>query len=476
MASNPRKSTATATPPKLRAKRPAPKAKPQKNVTTARAGRLRAAVRMYRLGVGDCFLVRFRNDKETVFSMVIDCGVYQTQPGGAESTRRVVEDIAAVTGKRLDALVVTHEHWDHLAGFLHAKELWRSFTVDEVWSAWTEDEQDKLAQSLLEGRRRALRVVGAAAQQLVGLLGPAAEGRSLAALTGFFGDTTGERLAAAGEVVRDLANRGNGVRYLRPDGEPIELPGGMARVFVLGPPRDQAAIRDLEGKGNGHTYGFGMDVAAFDQLEASFTSSARTPFDDRFSIPLATTHSLDFFQRHYWSDRIPETPAKREEATQRWRRIDLEWLEAPHALALALDNTTNNTSLVLAIELGPPQEDGPVLLFAADAQIGNWLSWKKVAWDYHGRRVTGSDLLSRAVLYKVGHHGSHNATLREGGLEVMKNLRYALVPTDQAMASKVRWGNFPCQALLERLAQVARTVVRTDRDVKQRELYWEVEL
>lgn len=115
-----------------------------------------------------------------------------------------------------------------------------------------------------------------------------------------------------------------------------------------------------------------------------------------------------------------------------------------------------------------------MLLFVGDAQIGSWTSWGELAWDYHGRHVTGADLLARTVLYKVGHHGSHNATLREGGLETMKKLRYALVPTDPEMAQKVGWKSFPCQPLLDRLEQVARNkVVRTDRDVEAEPGYWE---
>jgi uncharacterized protein YfiM (DUF2279 family) len=41
----------------------------------------------------------------------------------------------------------------------------------------------------------------------------------------------------------------------------------------------------------------------------------------------------------------------------------------------------DNTSLVLAIELA----DGDVLLFAADAQVGNWLSWQDLTWSVDGR-------------------------------------------------------------------------------------------
>jgi hypothetical protein len=77
-------------------------------------------------------------------------------------------------------------------------------------------------------------------------------------------------------------------------------------------------------------------------------------------------------------------------------------------LALALDSATNNTSLVLAIELVDSEK---VLLFPADAQVGNWLSWETLRFEGE-KPVIGPDLLARTAFYKVGHHGSHNATLK----------------------------------------------------------------
>ena len=73
-----------------------------------------------------------------------------------------------------------------------------------------------------------------------------------------------------------------------------------------------------------------------------------------------------------------------------------------------MNDHTNNSSLVLAFEIG---KGGKVLLFAADAQRGNWLSWSRRTGQRRRRTMTAKDLLSRTVLYKVGHHGSHNATL-----------------------------------------------------------------
>ncbi len=102
---------------------------------------------------------------------------------------------------------------------------------------------------------------------------------------------------------------------------------------------------------------------------------------------------------------------------------------------------------MLAIEL----EQGEVLLFAADAQVGNWESWQDLSWTVGGKTVTGPDLLKRTIFYKVGHHGSHNATLRQQGLEMMDNLRIAAIPVDHAMAVKKRWGQMPLPALVDAL-------------------------
>ena len=82
------------------------------------------------------------------------------------------------------------------------------------------------------------------------------------------------------------------------------------------------------------------------------------------------------------------------------------------ALALAMNNATNNASLVLAFELS---KGGKVLLFVGDAQAGNWRSWSDDSFDDDGITVSAEDLLKRTVLYKVGHHGSHNATLKRQG-------------------------------------------------------------
>jgi hypothetical protein len=182
-----------------------------------------------------------------------------------------------------------------------------------------------------------------------------------------------------------------------------------------------------------------------------------TPFDENYQIPLHVAQQMPFFQQHYWGEDAEST-----EKNQGWRRIDGSWLDSSSSLALQLDSATNNTCLVLAFELG----DGDVLLFAADAQVGNWLSWQDLKWTVNGTDVTGPDLLRRTIFYKVGHHGSHNATLRELGLEKMESLQLAFVPVDKEMAVKKRWNQMPLNELMERLNEITdERVVRIDADI-----------
>ena len=78
------------------------------------------------------------------------------------------------------------------------------------------------------------------------------------------------------------------------------------------------------------------------------------------------------------------------------------------AAADKLDGTLNNQSLVVLFTC-----NGKKLLFVGDAQWGNWAYW------LYGKAVTGPDpgitdrakqILGSVDFYKVGHHGSTNAT------------------------------------------------------------------
>jgi hypothetical protein len=84
------------------------------------------------------------------------------------------------------------------------------------------------------------------------------------------------------------------------------------------------------------------------------------------------------------------------------------------------------------------------------------MSWGK-DWQPKGTTtpsdITIGDLLARTVLYKVGHHGSHNATLRERGLELMSSGELtAMLPVERKTAKQMNW-QMPFPSLYRRLLE-----------------------
>jgi hypothetical protein len=87
----------------------------------------------------------------------------------------------------------------------------------------------------------------------------------------------------------------------------------------------------------------------------------------------------------------------------RWFRDRIAKLSGEQLLEIVrvLDDQMNNTSLILLFQVGDRK-----LLFPGDAQIENW-TWALV--DAPDAAKT-QKLLAEVDFYKVGHHGSRNAT------------------------------------------------------------------
>jgi hypothetical protein len=429
----------------------------QPRVSITRAANVPRAgtrVRLYRQGLGDCILVRLPKDDGSDFSLLIDCGVAVATADAADIIKKVLADVSETMNNRLDVLAVTHEHWDHVSGFQQAQDEFGKLSFGEVWLAWTEDGSDELARRLKKDHVDAFAAISRSAA-VRAISGDSAGANDLLLIAGMLG-AAGEKTRAALDIAKAKAGPG-GPRYCLPTNLPIEIEGTGARIYVLGPPHDEKAIRHFNpSKRDPETYELALDgtgLLAAGVFTALGCSRDVRPFTDSASIPMEAARGMPFFQRNYWG-----TPGDGSE----WKRIDGDWLASTDEFALMLQSATNNTSLVLAIELS----DGDVLLFAGDAQVGNWQSWQGLNWTLgDGRKVTGPDLLSRVVFYKVGHHGSHNATLRQQGLEQMKNLKTAVIPVDEVVAKKMRWGAMPLPGLVAALdQQTAGRTIRTDRD------------
>jgi hypothetical protein len=438
-------------------------------------------IRMYRKGLGDCLLLAIPGRTRT-FWMLIDCGLILGTEDAADKIAEIVADVKAETGGRLDVLVVTHEHWDHVSGFVLAEAAFKTIKIDSVWMAWTEDPKDKLASRLRREREEKLK-------KLTGFIGTLSKdeplAQSVSSVLGFFG------FGAANASTRDAIKNVRGLIpgkqpvYWRPGDQPLvpeEAPG--VRIYALGPPQDEKALKKTFAKSE--VYHIGDSEDAIFHASAGDTAAGGdvfSPFDRDIGVdlqsyvaaararadasvpPTSGNGASDpdplraFIERHYL-DPDPAMPLD-----PGWRRIDSAWLGPIADLALALDNATNNTSLVLAIEI---IGSGRVLLMAADAQVGNWLSWHEREWTVDGRRVTGPELLARTVFYKVGHHGSHNATLQAKGLELMTSDELvAFIPVDHDMAVKKGWDEMPLPGLVKALKKSTRgRLLRADKDFK----------
>jgi hypothetical protein len=412
---------------------------------------------MYRHGLGDCFLVSLPGKAGNECHILIDCGVVRETPDAPGKMDKVAHDIKHVIGKRIDVVVVSHEHWDHVSGFLQARSVFDKIEIGEVWLAWTEDSADPAAESRTRERRRALRGLRALVGSLSGVDSHAA--RRLQGPLGLCGATSGPSARDAIDYLLGHHSRPR-VRYLRGGGLAPELPSAPeARGYVLGPPFEESS----------NTAGIGRPTSAFASgvplfaavgglgLDHDRFSDLSQAFETRYRLPREKAKTQAFFRRTY------------ERAEDSWRRIDNDWLGAVEHLALALDSHTNNTSLVLALEL---ELNGRVLLFSGDAQLGDWLSWKDYRWKrgpLPSATVSATDLLKRTVIYKVGHHGAYCAALREDKLDLLCSPELvALLPVCRDTAARMGW-NMPFPATLDQLRRKTRgRLIRSDDGMPER--------
>ncbi|MET0753068.1 MAG: hypothetical protein ABWZ66_06830 [Pyrinomonadaceae bacterium] len=428
-------------------------------------------VRMYRQGLGDCFLLTFKRAEKSDFHMMIDCGLLQGTENSTEIMTEVAENIRQTTAEaeggkgRIDVVAVTHEHWDHISGFSQARAVFDNIDFKEVWVGWTEDDNHPQSKPMRERFRKQILGLQAALTQMDSdrFEGMRENVRSL--VEEFFAtDVLGANKMGRSETWEYILGKGLDRKFCSP-GKILthpELEG--VRFYILGPPEDYETFTKTEPSkkdAESETYRDSEKFALADSVFAAVTESndifdtdANLPFerDPRIMVKADDQSVNTRFESYFASEND-------------WRKIDDDWMMMVGQLALNLDSYTNNSCLAFAIEL---VESGKILLFPGDAQFGNWISWKDLSWEIldkhnHKTTVTTADLLNRTVLYKVGHHGSHNATLREHGLEMMNSPELvAMIPVDRKKAaSKTTKTNpkgweMPQEHLFKRLQEKAK--------------------
>jgi hypothetical protein len=393
-------------------------------------------VRMYRIGTGDCFVLKFLSGDTETFKMMIDCGACQ---GDGNRFTEFANEIKDYVNGRLDLLVVTHEHLDHI--------------IDNVWVAWTEDPSNKLAKLLKKKYGKDVQSLALAVQKIETKLADTEFKQSMEeGLRGRFTLKAQERfltglkdslalyspdsefsLAAEGKkgemqqamdfVLKEIAAKsGEKPFYCYPGKDVPKLNGTTGiKFFVLGPPENEELLKKEEIKDEVYERKF-TDTTDHAFITALTSSS---PANDE-AVPFSDKYNLKGTEKTAYATKYLKN--------EPWRSIDADWLYNAGSLAIRLEKYMNNTSLALAIQF---ENSERVLLFPADAQSGNWKSWHDSKLKWTGKQgsitkeITAKDLLRNTVFYKAGHHCSHNGTASKSGLDLIKHEDLtAMLPLD----------------------------------------------
>jgi hypothetical protein len=418
---------------------------------------------MYRQGLGDCFLLTL-SAGGTDTHVLVDCGVVG-RPDAAEAMRAVARDIEEATGGHLHLVVATHTHWDHVSGFADASEVFGRMHIDEVWLPSTENPGNEGGRAI-RARRRALVTRLRAAAKRNPARNPLSKG--VTGVLGLFGECAAEGGDAGAQASRDdeeaalaaLRAASPRVRYLDTRDAPMQLPGGGAKAYVLGPrpPTSRPAAEAAQGAMDLSSSFFcaaerflrmgddGPDPEEQERLERNqpFDLSHRLVIGRNGEPPHAPPEAARFFTEQYY------------EKTLAWRAIDTDWLGMGRGLALTLESHTNDGSLVLAFEL---PGTGKVLLFPGDARVAP-PAWSELRWS--DADTPPAELLRRTVLYKVPHHCSQWATPAPALAAMESADLVALVSADAEAAKSLGW-RLPHPPLMEELLRKTRGRVLLSR-------------
>lgn len=395
-------------------------------------------IRMYNVGFGDCFLLTLPGNH----TILVDAGFHSQgkgEFGGNELVEQILNDITEIKGEpRIDVIIATHRHQDHVFSF--NSDVWDKFEVGEVWLPWVEDRSNEKARRLWK-KQQQFAMNLAAAMPTFGL--DEDERKSVEfmlwnagvdTLPGFEAGAWSNS-AALDRLHEGFARRDRNRPRFLPETETFPesfkcnaLPG--AEIYVLGPPRDPKLIEELDPEADGETYrALALRGAAAGGIVDPVASGP--PFGKDWRVPEGD--SLFF----------PLKPDELERINDLAKSADAVFA------AEKVDGMINSTSLVLVIEVGKAR-----ILLTGDAE---WGTWKRILDDDDARA-----LLRSSTFFKVGHHGSHNATSKTLVEKILPRGIPAMISTQQGKG-KYR-NNIPLTDLLDALRVREIQYVRSDGD------------
>ena len=357
--------------------------------STGASGRItQAKIRMYCLGTGDCFVIKFFSGSKEKFTMMIDCGSCQ---GGKKEFEPYLQDLYDYVNGTIDLLVITHEHNDHVNGFAKCPEIFEAMTIKKAWFAWTEHPDDPGGKAKdLQNKKKKMRMAFANAfaanqqgwQQLnkdyagdynrhniLESHNTFMEGmQTLADINLPASGSAGAPLPGLKKIKAILKSKKTKIEYLEPGStETVTgLPG--LKFHVLGPPYETEAVY-RDGKEGKDVYKKKLALSEFSLAANAFLNmendaeSKDIPFADEYVISgndVSILTSIAMSKNRFEQKSEPVIEAYNKKGDE-WRKIELDWLNSAGSLALRLNSHINNTSLVLAVESeGPGKKSNAV--------------------------------------------------------------------------------------------------------------------
>jgi beta-lactamase superfamily II metal-dependent hydrolase len=420
-------------------------------------GKLGIRVRMYRIGFGDFFLLTVPGNDGPAH-ILIDCGVHAANIGSIDDC---VKDLKKATDNRLALVILTHYHADHMSGFASNYDDFADF--DHVGAVWITNRLDPNDTK----RSKFMAQITTVAHHLQLHLGarndPDGEEaqrkvhNALGVELGARGGANGGGNAKALKLLQEGFKSKPPVFYYQGGDTPFlppELAGRITAEILAPSPKDS-----------------GGEFSASDNKKEQYLAAVA----DAGGVP--HFKSVKPFEKT-WPATAADYPARAfhefdSGITERGRKPNNDGaakLEAmladmqPDVLAAAadkLDGTLNNQSLVVLFTC-----QGKKLLFVGDAQWGNWAYW------LYGKSVTGKDpgitarakeILGSIDFYKVGHHGSTNATPIPAVGALNQDCAAMCSTATGAYGSPSKKTEVPRTALMDALEQKTRTrMVRSD--------------
>jgi beta-lactamase superfamily II metal-dependent hydrolase len=320
--------------------------------------------------------------------ILIDRGVHAANIG---TIGDCVDDMKQETGNHLALVILTHYHADHMSGFASNYDDFTNFNVGAVWITNRLDPANA-------GASKFMAQITLVAQQLKMQLGVRNDPAAVEAhhkvenALGIASEDGGGGSNAKALKLLQSGFKNKPPVYYYQGGDTPTLPDeleGMITAEILAPsPKDSGGeFAASDNKTEQYLAALGDDGVP--------DATRVRPFDKKKWLATPADYPAPTFDEFGGASKIEETLTRMQ----------------PDALAAAadkLDGTLNNQSLVVLFTCNEKK-----LLFVGDAQWGNWAYW------LYGKAVTGSDpgitdrakqILGSIDFYKVGHHGSTNAT------------------------------------------------------------------